>query len=68
VPYTGPHTCPNCGERVSAFADGCALCGAELDPRRGQGPPKATERARRLLGSLRGRGAARGRMGRGGTG
>jgi hypothetical protein len=30
----GPHVCPECGERVSAFAAGCAICGAELDPRR----------------------------------
>lgn len=33
---TSPHICPECGERVSAFAAGCALCGADLDPRRGQ--------------------------------
>ena len=26
--------CPSCGERVSPFAAGCALCGADLDPRR----------------------------------
>jgi hypothetical protein len=26
--------CPNCGERVSAFAGGCALCGADLDEHR----------------------------------
>ncbi len=26
--------CPSCGERVSPFAAGCALCGASLDPRR----------------------------------
>jgi hypothetical protein len=56
VAYTGPHTCPHCGERVSAFAAGCALCGAELDPRRGQGPPKVTDRAKRLFGSLSRRG------------
>jgi predicted amidophosphoribosyltransferase len=56
MPYTGPHTCPNCGERVSAFAAGCALCGAELDPRRGQGPPTSAERIRRGLGSLTSRG------------
>ena len=31
---SGPHICPQCGERVSAFAAGCAICGAELDPRR----------------------------------
>jgi hypothetical protein len=29
-----PNRCPNCGERVSPFAAGCALCGAELDPHR----------------------------------
>lgn len=23
--------CPNCGERVSAFAAGCSQCGADLD-------------------------------------
>jgi hypothetical protein len=28
--------CPHCGERVSPFAAGCALCGASLDPRRHQ--------------------------------
>ena len=26
--------CPSCGERVSPFAAGCALCGADLDPQR----------------------------------
>jgi predicted amidophosphoribosyltransferase len=50
--YTGPHTCPNCGERASAFAAGCALCGAALDPARGQAPPTAAERVRRGVGSL----------------
>jgi predicted nucleic acid-binding Zn-ribbon protein len=50
--YTGPHTCPNCGERVSAFAAGCALCGAALDLARGQAPPTAAERVRRGVGSL----------------
>lgn len=32
----GPHICPRCGERVSAFAAGCAPCGADLDPKRAQ--------------------------------
>lgn len=27
-------TCPNCGERVSPFAAGCAICGADLDAHR----------------------------------
>jgi hypothetical protein len=26
--------CPSCGERVSPFAAGCAVCGADLDPKR----------------------------------
>jgi predicted amidophosphoribosyltransferase len=42
----GPHVCPRCGEPVSAFAAGCALCGADLDPRRAQGPPGAPQRLR----------------------
>jgi predicted amidophosphoribosyltransferase len=65
--YTGPHTCPNCGERVSAFAAGCALCGAELDPRRGQAPPTVADRTRRLFGSLSPRGGQRKRSGDGRT-
>ncbi len=40
----GPHICPDCGERVSAFAAGCALCGAELDPKRAADPPTLRER------------------------
>ncbi len=28
---TDPTRCPNCGERVSHFAAGCARCGQELD-------------------------------------
>jgi uncharacterized protein (DUF983 family) len=33
--------CPNCGERVSPYAAGCAICGADLDTRRwGTGPSK----------------------------
>lgn len=27
-------TCPDCGERVSPFAAGCAICGADLDAHR----------------------------------
>jgi predicted amidophosphoribosyltransferase len=34
----GPHVCPNCGERVTMFAAGCSICGAELDPRRAESP------------------------------
>jgi predicted amidophosphoribosyltransferase len=52
VTTTGPHVCPRCGERVSAFAAGCALCGADLDPRRAQKPPGLGERLRRRLVTL----------------
>jgi hypothetical protein len=52
VTTTGPHVCPRCGERVSAFAAGCALCGADLDPRRAQKPPSVGERVRRRLVTL----------------
>jgi hypothetical protein len=31
---THPNRCPQCRERVSPFAAGCALCGADLDPSR----------------------------------
>jgi predicted amidophosphoribosyltransferase len=50
----GPHVCPGCGERVSAFAAGCALCGADLDPRRGQRSLTVIERLRRHLTGLPG--------------
>ena len=33
-----PGYCPQCGERVTPFAAGCALCGADLDPKRWQRP------------------------------
>jgi predicted amidophosphoribosyltransferase len=29
-----PNRCPGCGEHVSPYAAGCAICGAELDPNR----------------------------------
>lgn len=31
---THPNRCPRCRERVSPFAAGCAICGADLDPNR----------------------------------
>jgi predicted amidophosphoribosyltransferase len=48
----GPHVCPNCGERVTAFAAGCALCGARLDPHRAQRP---WSRGRQILLRVAGR-------------
>jgi predicted amidophosphoribosyltransferase len=44
----GPHICPQCGGRVTMFAAGCAVCGAELDPRRGQRPAITLTFPRRL--------------------
>lgn len=41
---TSPHICPRCGEPVTPFAAGCALCGADLDPRRAQRPTTAGQR------------------------
>jgi predicted amidophosphoribosyltransferase len=37
--HRGPGYCPSCGERVTPFAAGCAICGAELDPARWDNPP-----------------------------
>jgi len=39
-----PSLCPQCGERVTPFAAGCALCGADLDPRRWQRAPSTAQR------------------------
>jgi hypothetical protein len=36
--YMHPGYCPQCGERVTPYAAGCALCGADLDPKRWQRP------------------------------
>jgi hypothetical protein len=55
----GPNVCPGCGERVSAFAAGCALCGADLDPRRGRRPAGAIDSVRRRLAALSGVGSWR---------
>jgi predicted amidophosphoribosyltransferase len=36
--------CPNCKERVSPYAAGCAVCGADLDHRRWDtGPSKLAQ-------------------------
>jgi hypothetical protein len=34
VPRSSPTRCPQCGEHVSPYAAGCAICGADLDPDR----------------------------------
>jgi hypothetical protein len=37
--------CPSCGERVSPYAAGCAICGADLDTRRWDTGPGRLKRA-----------------------
>ena len=39
-----PGYCPKCGERVTPYAAGCALCGADLDPKRWQKPVSVRQR------------------------
>ena len=39
-----PGYCPQCGERVTPYAAGCALCGADLDPKRWQKPVSVRQR------------------------
>jgi predicted amidophosphoribosyltransferase len=59
MPLMHPGYCPQCGERVTPYAAGCALCGADLDPRRWQRrPPSAAER---LVAGIR-RSRRRGRL------
>ena len=44
--------CPNCGERVSPFAAGCAVCGADLDPGRWDKGPSLGNRIGSTLTAL----------------
>jgi predicted amidophosphoribosyltransferase len=39
-----PTRCHHCGERVTAYAAGCWLCGTELDPQRWQRTGRAIDR------------------------
>ncbi|WP_445152325.1 hypothetical protein [Baekduia sp. Peel2402] len=48
-----PGRCPQCSERVTPFAAGCALCGADLDPGRWDSGPTLTQRAGSLTAALR---------------
>jgi predicted amidophosphoribosyltransferase len=61
-----PGYCPQCGERVTPYAAGCALCGADLDPQRWQKPVRVRQRLSirmpaRLRRAIRERGAVRAR-------
>jgi hypothetical protein len=44
--------CPSCGERVSPYAAGCAVCGADLDPGRWDRGPGVGQRAGSWLGAI----------------
>jgi predicted amidophosphoribosyltransferase len=44
--------CPNCGERVSPYAAGCAVCGADLDPSRWDTGPSFGQRISSLFGAI----------------
>ena len=44
--------CPSCGERVSPFAAGCAVCGADLDPSRWDSGPSLGTRIGSTLSAL----------------
>lgn len=44
--------CPNCGERVSPYAAGCAVCGTDLDPARWDTGPGAAQYAGSWLSAL----------------
>jgi len=44
--------CPKCGERISPYAAGCAVCGADLDPARWDTGPSPVKQAGAWLSSL----------------
>ena len=44
--------CPNCGERVSPYAAGCAVCGADLDPARWDTGPSLGNRVSSLWNAV----------------
>jgi hypothetical protein len=44
--------CPKCGERVSPYAAGCAVCGAELDPSRWDTGPSLGNRVSSLWNAV----------------
>jgi hypothetical protein len=44
--------CPSCGERVSPYAAGCAICGADLDTKRWDTGPSRLKQADSWLSSL----------------
>ena len=53
VLFRDPNRCPSCGERVTPYAAGCALCGADLDPRRWQPRPSLLQQLRTRVARAR---------------
>lgn len=49
-----PNLCPRCDTRVSPFAAGCAVCGADLDAARHHGRPRRRSPLDRLPDAVRG--------------
>lgn len=44
--------CPDCGERVSPYAAGCAVCGADLDTARWDTGPGVSNRVSSALNAV----------------
>ncbi len=44
--------CPNCSERVSPYAAGCAVCGADLDASRWDTGPSIGTRVSSLFSAI----------------
>jgi hypothetical protein len=44
--------CSNCGQRVSPYAAGCAVCGADLDPARWDAGPGVGQRISSALNAI----------------
>ena len=44
--------CPSCGERVSPYAAGCAVCGADLDTARWDSGPGVGQRVASALNAV----------------
>ena len=44
--------CPSCGSRVTPWAAGCAVCGADLDPHRWDSGPSLGTRVSSALNAV----------------
>ena len=57
--FRDPNVCPKCGSRVSPFAAGCAICGADLPPYAERHRKSLAEQARAKVRALRAKRAGR---------